>query len=361
MDMLPSLDELLSKLLTLEGSDLHLKVGSPPAYRVNGSIHLAELRVLKPDDTQSFADQVMNERARREFEESGEADFAYGRQSLGRFRVNCFRQRGSISVVLRAVDQTTPNFDELGLPKAVSNLCDNHHGLLVVTGRAGTGKTTTLSAMIDYLNTNQRMNIITLEDPIEVLHPDKNSIVSQREVGVDTATFAHGIRKALRQDPDVIYVSEARDRETAEAVLMAAESGHLVLTSMLTADATETVKRIVEYFPPFQQSQIRSILATVLRGVVSQRLLPRKDGAGRVPATEILVNVDRVTDRLRGEGEGPTLLQMMVEGEFFGMQTFDQSLLKLYERGYISFSDAMAHATDAQDLKLAAQALGLTG
>ena len=361
MESVPALDELLRKLVSLNGSDLHLKVGSPPAYRIDGAIHLAELPKLTPDDTEGFANQVMSERAAAAFENENEADFAYGRASLGRFRVSVFRQRGSVSLTLRAVPQSTPNFDELGLPAGVPQLAKNETGLIVVSGRAGNGRSTTLGAMIDFVNSNRRGSIITLEDPIEALHADKLSIVAQREIGMDTATFAHGIRRALRQDPDVILVSDMRDLETAEAVLMAAESGHLVLTSMLTADASETVNRIIEYYPPHRRHAIRTQLAAVLRGVVSQRLIGRADGKGRIPATEILVNYDRVGERIRDpEGEVPPLLQLMVEGEYYGMMTFDQSLLTLHRKGEVTFQEAMANATDPQDFKLAAHALGLT-
>jgi twitching motility protein PilT len=361
MESIPALDELLRKLVALQGSDLHLKVGSPPAYRVDGAIHLAELPKLSPDDTKAFAEEVMTDRAAQAFEENNEADFAYGRASLGRFRVSVFRQRGSVSLTLRAVNQSTQSFDDLGLSPSIPQLAKNEHGLVVVTGRAGNGKSTTLGALLDYVNANRRGSIITLEDPIETLHADKLSIVAQREIGMDTTDFAHGIRKAVRQDPDVIMVSEMRGRDTVEAVLMAAESGHLVLTSMLTADATETVNRIVEYFVPHRRSQVRAQLAAVLRGVVSQRLVPRSDGQGRIPATEILVNYERVAEKIaEPESDVPSLLRLMVEGEYYGTMSFDQSLLTLYQRGVVDFQDAMARATDPQDFKLAAHALGLT-
>lgn len=361
MESIPALDELLRKLVSLQGSDLHLKVGAPPAYRIDGAIHLAELPKLSPADTEAFAEEVMTESAVAAFEGTNEADFAYGRASLGRFRVSVFRQRGSVSLTLRVVNQSSESFDDLGLSPSIPQLAKSEHGLVVVTGRAGTGKSTTLGAMLDFINANRRGSIVTLEDPIETLHADKLSIVAQREIGMDTSDFAHGIHKAVRQDADVIMVSEMRDRDTTEAVLMAAESGHLVLTSMLTADATESVNRIVEYFVPHRRSQVRSQLAAVLRGVVSQRLLSHADGQGRVPATEILVNNERVAAKIADpDADVPPLLQLMVEGEYHGMMSFDQSLLALYQKGQIDFQEAMANATDAQDLKLAAHAMGLS-
>ncbi len=356
---LPGIDELLAKVVSVGGSDLHLKVGSPPVFRIDGELHLSNLPKLRPEDTEQFAREIMPERARREFEDSHESDFAYGKSQLGRFRVNAFRQRGSVSLVLRTVSPTAASFDALGLPPVLERLASGRRGLVVITGPTGSGKTTTLAAMIDFVNTNQRKSIVTLEDPIEVLHPDKMSVVSQREIGVDTASFGEALRRVLRQDPDVIGIGEMRDRPTVEAALQAAETGHLVLSSMHTSDAGETINRIIDFFPTHQQKQIRLMLAATLQGVVSQRLLPAARGEGRVPAVEVLVRTDRVVKEIANPTDPGVLLGVAQEGEFYGMQSFDQALLKLYQDGLVTFPTALAHASDPVDFKLATRNLGL--
>mgnify|MGYP001819039764 CR=1 FL=1 len=360
MDSIPTLDELLAKLLSVEGSDLHLKVGSPPAYRIDGVLQLAELPKLSAADTADFAEQVLIDRARDEFAVDHEADFAYGKAALGRFRVNVYRQRGSINLVVRAVNPASQNFEELGMPeKSLARLCAHQRGLIVVAGAAGSGKTTALGAMIDHINSTRRVNIITLEDPIEILFPDKMSIVSQREVGLDTASMEEGLRRVVRQDPDVIMASEMRNLESVRGVLRAAETGHLVLTAMHTVDSVETVNRIVESFPVHERKQARLILASVLRGVVAQRLVPRADGRGRIPAVEVLTNYERMYEAIADEEQAPRVQELLNDGSFHGCQSFDQALLKLYEDGVVEFHDAVANATDPTDLKLAAQAMGL--
>jgi len=357
---MPSLDELLSKLAELDGSDLHLKVGSPPAYRLDGELHFAELRSLSPEDTADFAEQVMPPHIRERFEAEKEADFAYGKPALGRYRVNVYRQRGSISIVLRAVPPVSSTFEELGLPEVMERLAKADRGLIIVNGSAGTGKSTTVGALIDHINTHRRCNIITLEDPIEILHSDKASIVSQREIGLDTASYREGIHRALRQDADVIFMGEMRTLETIEVALHAAESGKLVITTMLTADATETITRIIETYPPFQQKQARFMLASVLKGVLSHRLVPRADGKGRAVAVESLTINERTYERILDEGQTHLVLDAIVDGSFYGMQSFDQALITLYQKRIVTFEDAMAHATDPSDFKLAAQAMGLS-
>ncbi len=356
---IPTLEELLAKLVAVDGSDLHLKVGSPPVFRIDGQLHLSNLPKLAPGTTESFANEIMPERMVEDFRRTNEADFAIGRTDLGRFRVNVFRQRGSVSLVLRAVSPAMRNFDELGLPPVLAGLAMEPRGLVLVTGPTGSGKTTTLGAVVDYINSNRRVNIITLEDPIEVLHPDKLSIVSQREVGVDTANFGEALRRVLRQDPDVILIGEMRDAETVDAALKAAETGHLVLSTLHTIDATETVNRIIDFFPAYHQQQIRLLLAGSLRGIVSQRLLQRADGKGRIPATEILVNTERVFDRIVDETQTSSLVEVIEDGEFYGMQTFDQNLLRLYEYGLVTYQDALAHSTNPADFKLKVQNKGL--
>lgn len=359
VESLPPLDDLLKKLVAVGGSDLHLKVGSPPAIRIDGSLHLSNLPKLTPEDTERFAAEIIPERVAEAFEAHNEADFAYGRSHLGRFRVNCYRQRGSVNIVMRAVSPASKNFSELGLPPAVEQICNETRGMILVTGPTGSGKSTTLGAMIDHINSNRRGNIITLEDPIEILHPDKMSIVSQREVGVDTDSFAQGLRRILRQDPDVILIGEMRDRETVEAALRAAETGHLVLSTLHTIDATETINRIIDFFPPSQQQQVRLLLAGSLKGVLSQRLLPRADATGRVPATEVLINTERAFDRIVDPTQTHTLIDVIADGEYYGMQSFDQSIMALYEAGEVTFQDALAHSSNPADFKLRAQNMGL--
>jgi twitching motility protein PilT len=356
---LPTLEGLLTKLNEVRGSDLHLKVGSPPAYRIDGSLHLSDLAIVTPQNTEEWAIQLLPERSREEFERHNEADFAYGLPSLGRYRVNIYRQRGSVNIVVRAVSPASQQISELGLPETVERFCNEQRGLALVTGPTGSGKSTTLGAMIDRINSTRRANIITLEDPIEILHADKMSIVSQREVGVDTESFSEGLRRVLRQDPDVIFIGEMRDNETVEAALRAAETGHLVLSTLHTNDATETVNRIVDYFPPYQQHQIRLMLASTLIGVISQRLVPRADGNGRVPAVEVLVRTERVFERIADPSRTHTLEEVMADGEYYGMQTFDQALLHLYSAGAVTFQDAVAHSSHPTDFRLAAQSLGL--
>src|SRR5204863_532312 len=294
-----------------------------------------------------------------EFVSSNEADFAFGIAGLGRFRVNIYRQRGTIGLVFRRVLAGTPSFQDLALPPVVERLANEPRGLILVTGPTGSGKTTTIAAMIDHINRNRAVNIVTIEDPIEVLHPDKKAIVNQREIGTDTNDYAQAMRRVLRQDPDVIFIGEMRDPETVWAALAAAETGHLVLSTLHTTDATETVNRIVDFFPPFQQKQVRLTLASSLRGVVSQRLLERADGKGRVPAVEVLVMTGRIFERIVDPENTETIEEIIGEGEYYGMQTFDQSLFNLYKNGLVTLRDALAAASHAHDFRIALQAAGL--
>ncbi len=355
----PSLEELLSKLVSVSGSDLHLKVGSPPVFRIDGRLHLSNLPKLMPDDVQRYAEEILPDRMRAGFEQTSEADFAIGRPSLGRFRVNVYRQRGSVNIVMRAVSPASKNFDELGLPAVMETLALESRGLVLVTGPTGSGKTTTCAAIVDYINSNRRVNIVTLEDPIEVLHPDKLAIVSQREVGVDTRSFGEALRRVLRQDPDVILIGEMRDAETVDAALKAAETGHLVLSTLHTIDATETINRIIDFFPAYQQKQVRLVLAGSLRGIVSQRLLQRADGKGRVPAVEVLVNTERVMDRIIDDALTASLGEVIADGEFYGMQTFDQALINHYQNGLVTYQDALTHSSNPSDFRIQVQNLGL--
>jgi len=352
MDQMPSLDELLSKLVTTGGSDLHLKVGSPPAYRIDGVLHLAELPILSADETRALLDELLPDRLEDRRDDT-DHDFAYGKSGLGRFRVNSYLQRGSVNIVVRAVAPTTQSFTELGLPEAITKVCDSPDGLILVTGPAGSGKTTTCASIVDYINSNRRANIITIEDPIEFTHKDKRSIVSQREVGVDTESFEAGMRSVLRQDPNVIYVGEIRNQDALEAALVAAETGHLVISTMYTIDAVETVHRIFDSFPPYLQRRVRQMLATSLRGIISQRLLPRIEGQGRVPAVELLIGTELVKERLIDPEKLASLYEQISEGAFYGMQTFDQAITARYEAGLVSFSDALMHVTSPRDFKIA--------
>ncbi len=352
-DQNPSLNELLEKLVSTEGSDLHLKVGSPPAYRIDGVLLPAEVDSLTADDTLKLLHELLPDRLKSEAEDFSDIDFAYGRAGLGRFRVNAYRQRGSVNVVVRSVAPAAKTIVDLGLPKSIANLCDERDGLIIVTGPAGSGKTTTCAAMVDHINASRRMSIITIEDPIEVLHRDKLSIVSQREVGVDTPSYHAGMVSALRQDPDVIYVGELRDQQTIEAALVAAETGRLVISTMYTLDAMETVHRILDSFPPYLERRVRQMLATVLRSIISQRLIPKADGHGRALVTELLLNTEAVRERLVDPDRTGEVFDMMTEGAFFGMQTIDQAIRKKFESGEISYTDALVQVASVRDFKMA--------
>jgi twitching motility protein PilT len=329
-------------------------VGSPPAYRIDGILHPAELTPLSPEDTRSLLDSLLPDGFKDEIDEVPDIDFAYGRAGLGRFRVNAYHQRGSVNIVVRSVAATARSLAELGLPTAVVSVLDEPTGLIIVTGPTGSGKTTTCAAMIDHINESRRNTIITIEDPIEVLHRDKKSIVSQREVGVDTPSYADGVKAALRQDPDVIYIGEMRDRDTIEAALVAAETGHLVVATMYTLDAMETVRRILDTFPPYLERRTRQMLATTLRAVVSQRLIPMADGHGRTVIAELLVNTEAVPEKLIDPDQTADIFEVMEEGAFYGMQTIDQAITKKYESGDISFSDALMFVSEPRDFKIAA-------
>src|SRR5437764_3812789 len=354
------LEELLRLLVERRGSDLHVKVGSPPHIRIDGHLQVTPFDAPTAADTERLAYAVLPPPRADEFEATSEADFAINRPGLGRFRCNVYRQRGSCALVFRAVALGIPSFESLGLPPIVQRLADERRGLVLVTGPTGSGKTTTLAAMIDHINSSRAVNIVTIEDPIEVLHPDKRAIVSQREIGSDTEGFAEAMRRVLRQDPDVIFVGEMRDPETVWAALAAAETGHLVLSTLHTTNATETVNRIVDFFPPFQQKQVRLTLASSLRGVVSQRLLARADGKGRVPAVEVLVMTGRILERIVDPENTETIDELIDEGEYYGMQTFDQSLFNLYKNGLVSLRDAMSVASHPHDFRIALQQAGLS-
>ncbi|MGH9065445.1 MAG: type IV pilus twitching motility protein PilT [Acidimicrobiales bacterium] len=350
------LDHCLRLLAEAGGSDLHLKVGSVPRIRVNGSL---EELPGQPDLEGEAAEEVAAAVLGGAAPAAGEADCAYTVEGLGRFRVNLFRQRGMLSIVMRLVPAVVPTLEELGLPPVVGALADEPRGLVLVTGPTGSGKTTTLGAMVDRINGARPCHVITIEDPIEVLHDDRVASIDQREVGMDTADFPTAMRAALRQDPDVILVGEMRDIDTVRAALGAAETGHLVLSTLHTTDAKETLNRIVDFFPPEQQDQVRLTLAGSLRGTVGQRLVPTADGAGRVPAVEVMVVTGRVQQCIVDPANSPDLAEIVGDGEFYGMQTFDQSLAGLYEAGRIDLRAALAAATNPHDLTVALRQAGL--
>jgi twitching motility protein PilT len=354
------LDNLLRESVRLEASDVHIKVGSPPFLRVDGHLQAWDGEPVTPADTERIAFALLPKARADEFLEHHEADFAYTLAGLGRFRVNVFRQRGSVGLVLRRVLPGIPSMEELGLPPIIRRLAEEQRGLVLVTGPTGSGKTTTLAAMIDHINEHQARHIVTIEDPIEVLHPDKRSIVNQREIGTDTDDFHNALKRVLRQDPDVILIGEMRDPETVWAALSAAETGHLVLSTLHTMGAVETITRIIDFFPPFQQQQVRMSVATSLKGIVSQRLLERADGHGRIPAMEVLVATGRVFDKIADSDQTHELEEIIAEGEFYGMQTFDQALRNLYEQGIVTRRDALATATNSHDLRLKLDQLDLT-
>ncbi|MBW3667673.1 MAG: PilT/PilU family type 4a pilus ATPase [Actinobacteria bacterium] len=355
------LNELLQYTVEQRGSDLHVKAGSPPHVRVDGHLIAAPFDRVTPADTERMAFQVMPKDRADEFVTTAEADFALSVSGLGRFRVNVFRQRGSVGLVFRRVLPGIPSFESLGLPSVVRRLAEEPRGLVLVTGPTGAGKTTTIAAMIDHINETQAVNVVTIEDPIEVLHVDKKAIVNQREIGTDTRDYSMAMKRVLRQDPDVIFIGEMRDPETVWAALAAAETGHLVLSTLHTTNAVETVNRIVDFFPPHQQKQIRLSMASSLRGVVSQRLLERADGKGRVPSVEVLVMTGRVFDRIVDPNQAlnDSIENVIAEGEYYGMQTFDQSLFGLFKNGMVDLRSAMAAASNPHDFRIALQQAGL--
>ena len=350
---------LLHALASSMGSDLHCKVGSAPRLRVDGRLRRLQVPDLRPEDTEFMVNQVLPDELRDTFRETNEADFAYSLSGVGRFRVNVFRARGTLGLVFRRVAMGAQTLEELHLPEVLGELALEPRGLVLVTGPTGSGKTTTLASMVDLINTYKEVNVVTIEDPIEILHKDKRAIVSQREVGYDTANFMVALRAAMRQDPDVILVGEMRDVETVRAALSAAETGHLVLSTLHTIDASETINRIVDFFPPHEQKQIRGALAQALRGIVSQRLVRRADGTGRVAVVEVLVNTGRTAEAILAPQDNPPLEDLIAEGEFYKMQTFDKHLFHLVSEGIVTYEDACAVATRPQDLTVELRAAGV--
>jgi twitching motility protein PilT len=338
------LDRVLATARQLGASDVHLKAGLPPIFRIKGDLRtIPDVPPLPPERISEFAVHMMNDRQRADFEQQLDLDLAYSTPDAVRYRVTLFRQRGSVGMVLRLIPPEVPPFDRLNLPQTVLDLTVHRRGIILVTGAAGSGKSTTLAAMIDHVNTQHAYHIVTVEDPIEYTFRDKRSVLNQRELGSDTMSFARALRAALRQDPDVILIGELRDRETAELAMTAAETGHLVVSTLPTADATETVNRIIAMFPAQQQPQARSTLASVLRGVISQRLLRRADGKGMIPALEILVNTERIRELIEDPQRPRELRAAIAEGLPHGMMTFDQSLANLLKQRLVTHDEAIAH------------------
>ena len=354
------LQAALHRVIETEGSDLHLKVPSRPLIRTHGDLEpIPGSEPLSPEETEGvFAEMLKEDQKIREFAEENEVDFSYAVPGLARFRVNAFRQRGVISLVCRAIPHTIRTVEELSLPPVIAELAKEERGIILVTGTTGSGKSTTLAAMIDEINRAHSKHIVTIEDPIEFLHRDKFSIINQREVGSDTVSFKRALRRVLRQDPDVILVGEMRDEETVSTALSAAETGHLVFSTLHTVDAPETVNRIVDFFPPHQQQQARAMIAGTLKGVISQRLVRTPDGKGRVATCEILRMTGRVRDMIMNPEETGRLIEVITEGEYYGMQTFDQALFKHVQAGRVSMEEALRAATHPHDFKLLVSADG---
>jgi len=352
--MAAKIDDLLRVAAGHGASDLHLKVGAFPIMRIGGELHpVADAPRLKQEDTLDMAFSMMSNRQKQRLKEAFEVDIAYGVHGLGRFRANIFQQRGTVSIVLRVIPDQTRGTAQLGLPPVIDRIAEERRGLILVTGATGSGKSTTLAAMIDYINATRSGHIVTIEDPIEFLHRDKQSFISQREVDVDTRSFSEALRGALRQDPDVILVGEMRDHETIETALTAAETGHLVLSTLHTLDATETITRIVSSFPSHQQKSVRLQLSVILKAVISMRLVRAAKGAGRVPAIEVLVSTAFIRDHIINEEKTYLIREAIAAGTSqYGMQTFDQSLFRLLQSGLISLEEAMHNATNPDEFKM---------
>src|SRR5918993_4114209 len=356
------INDLLKIAVSSGASDLHIKVGSYPMMRVNGTLTVAsEEKRLDRADTEAMAAVLFSPDHVEKFRKSQEVDLAYSVAGLGRFRCNVFQQRGTVGLVLRVIPTRIKTVDELGLPPVLKQIAAEERGLVLVTGTTGSGKSTTLAAMIDYINATRAAHIMTVEDPIEYLHRDHHSLVNQREVAVDTQSFSQALRSALRQDPDVILVGEMRDFETIETALLAAETGHLVFSTLHTLDATETINRIIAVFPPHQQRQVRIQLASVLKAAISQRLLPRADGLGRVPAVEVMVATAFIRDCIVDKDKTSMIHGAIASGTSqYGMQTFDQSIFSLYQQGFVTLEEALRWASNVDEFKLKVQGISTT-
>ena len=356
------LNDILKVAFSNKASDVHLKVGLPPIFRINGAlIPLKNADRMTPEKIAEVAWTICSPRQKEKFLENNEIDLAYGIAGVGRFRVNIFQQRGTICIVLRTIPIQVMNFDQLNLPSVLKNISAEKRGLILVTGTTGSGKSTTISAIIDYINSTRTEHIITIEDPIEYLHRDKKSVINQREIGFDTTSFAVALKSALRQDPDVILVGEMRDFETIETALMAAETGHLVLSTLHTVDATETVNRIISVFPPYHQKQVRLQLSAILKAIISQRLVQKADNEGRVPACEIMVTTSRIKECITEKEKTKEILDAITQGHVtYGMQTFDQALMLLLRKKLITYETALMQSTNPDDFALKVKGISST-
>ncbi|MFL5402127.1 MAG: type IV pilus twitching motility protein PilT [Gemmatimonadales bacterium] len=343
----------ISQMVQRNASDLLLKVGRPPTIRLNGELQALEMPPLKPEDLKTLAEQIMTPRQVKEFAERKEADFAIGVPGVGRFRTNIYQQRGTLAFAFRAIPYEVKTVRELHLPVILEEIALRPRGLVLVTGITGSGKSTALASLINHINQQRRVNVITIEDPIEFLHRDVNSNISQREVGNDTLSFASALRHVLRQDPDVILVGEIRDMETLDTALKAADTGHLVFSTLHTTDAAQTINRLLSFYPPHQHQEVRMILSTALQAVISLRLVPRSDGRGRVPAAEVLINTATVADNIRDIEKALHIPDLIAQGTTsYGMQSFDQSLMKWYKDGAISYESALFFSTNPNEFAL---------
>lgn len=357
-----NIDEILKIAIEMDASDIHLKVGSYPQFRIHGVLTvLAQLPRLTAKDTEELANQMMGDFQRTKLKEDLDLDLAYSLSGFGRFRGSIFHQRGSLAIAIRIIPFEVRSIQDLLLPDIIEKIAGYERGLILVTGSTGSGKTTTLASMIDFINAHRRRHIITIEDPIEFFHKDKKSSICQREVGWDVKSFSRGLRGALREDPDIILVGEMRDLDTIETALLAAETGHLVLSTLHTLDAPETVNRIVAVFPPHQQRQIRLQLAMILRAVISMRLIPRKDGKGRVPAVEVMITTPYIQDCIQDREKTMLIRDAITAGvSQYGMQTFDQSIYHLYQQGHISFEQGLRYSTSPDDFRLRVEGIQST-
>jgi twitching motility protein PilT len=351
--------QAISQMVQRAGSDLHLKVGRPPTVRVNGDLHSLPMQPVRPEDLKHLAEQIMTPRQVKEFSEKKEADFAIGVPGVGRFRTNIYQQRGTLAFALRAIPYEVHSIKELNLPEVLESIALKPRGLVLVTGITGSGKSTALAAMVNHINRHRRVNVITIEDPIEFLHRDSMANIAQREVGSDTLSFGTALRHVLRQDPDVILLGEIRDLETLDTALKAADTGHLVFSTLHTTDATQSISRMLSFYPPHQQAEIRGLLSTALTAIISLRLVPRKDGRGRVPAAEVLINTAAVAENIRSIEKSLAIPDLIADGSLsYRMQLFDQSLMSWYKQGVISYDSAMHAATNPSEFAL--RAAGVT-
>ena len=349
---------VLQAMVQQNASDLHMKVGRPPTLRIDGELKALEQPAMKPEDLRSIGEQILPPKQRREFETDKEADFAIGVAGVGRFRVNMYQQRGSIAYAFRAIAFQAMNIQELNLPPILEQISMKPRGLVLVTGITGSGKSTALASMVQYINENRHANVISIEDPIEFLHRDINCHINQREVGTDTGSFAQALRRVLRQDPDIVLIGEIRDLETLEIALKAADTGHLVFSTLHTTDATQTINRVLSFYPPHQQGDVRFSLANALQAVISLRLVPRADRGGRIPACEVLINTAAVSDQIRDMSKSLNIPDLIREGTVqYGMQSFDQSLMNWYSKGVISYESALFYATSPSEFALRVQGI----